>query len=910
LECLEADKHGKELLVFVVDEEVEWPEQQKEEFRITEAVRGGTASPELLSAVQKNVDHLREFNAWLNKDRWRKTFTTPNDLYAKILAALQDWLRRHPGLQVDAPGDPSRYLRTLREETAYIDIRGLQVGSGKAHRFPIEELYITLQTTSTQDLEQGKKDRRALAEEPARLELESALVNSRLVVIGDPGAGKTTFLRRICQLACRGLLDDDSEAIKPLGFKVPPFPISIRLSDLQEHRSANKGRKGAPAVATDPLWLVHYLASQWNEEDGGLDAKFVRKRLKDGPVLLLLDGLDEAPTEKDRKSLVQLIEKAAARWDRCRIVVTSRPAAYQGESVLTGFAHALIEALEDSAVETFLSRWCEALFRTDQERARRHHDDLLKALHARTEIRRMARNPVMLTALAVVHWNERRLPEQRSELYESILTWLSRSRQEQPSRPSPERSLDLLQSLALAMQDHEKGHQVQVSRHWAAEAIAANWRALPESDRWAAAHKFLGQEELDSGIVVGRGSDIRFWHRTFQEYLAARALAGLGDQEQCRRLLKRLYDPEWREVVLLLAGVLRSQGVDRVDNLLSAVLDQLGKKALLPDQARCAGILGAMLRDLAPLDYQPSDSRYQAVLDQAMAIFDWERSTEIPIEVAIEAAEALGQAGDPRFERDQLDEHWIEIPAAEFSMGAQKNDKAGKNFDPDAHSDDGPVHRIHLDAYGIGRYPVTAAEYQRFMQAGGYEREAHWKLGGFGDWTAPQGWEEQIQHPTRPVVGVSWFEAAAYACWKGAQLPTEAQWERAARGSKGRKYPWGDTPEPSPSLFNYAESKVRVATPVGVYPRGSTPEGIADLAGNVREWCRDWHGDYPSQPGKNPTGPKNGSSRVFRGGAWYLNAWYCRSSYRYYYQPSNRNDLIGFRLVLVDSSARTKKRKP
>ncbi|MEE8587640.1 MAG: SUMF1/EgtB/PvdO family nonheme iron enzyme [Acidobacteriota bacterium] len=908
LECQEAETRGFEVLAFLIDEKADWPDRHREGYQLTAAAQAGSATPELLVLVQKNIPALRQFKSWLSNGRVRSTFTNPDNLQTKILIGLQDWLKRNPEFQVEAAGDPSPYLRILREETAYIDIRGLQVGSGKASRFPIDELYMSLQTASTQVRKAGKKGRPTPVGQPVRLELEKALVSPRLVVIGDPGAGKSTFLRRICQLACRGILDGDRAAIQTLGLEEAPFPILVRLSELHDHRAANKGRSGAPAVALAPDWLAHLLASQW-KKDTGLDAGFFHRLLTDEAVLLLLDGLDEVPTDKDRRALVKWIEKAAARWEHCRIVVTSRPATYKGEAVLPGFDHASIEDLEDPAIANFLEAWCQALFPADPRRADRHREELIEALRSRPEIRRMARNPVMLTALAVVHWNEKRLPEQRADLYESILNWLALSREALPHRPSPERSLGLLQSLALAMQDHEKGRQVQISRRQAAEAIAPGWRELPDSERLAAAATFLDQEEKDSGIVVRRGSEVRFWHLTFQEYLAARALAGLGDREQHQCLLRSLHSPEWKEVVLLLAGVLRGQGVERVDNLVAAVLDQLGGKPSLPDQARCAGILGAIVRDLAPMKYQPTDARYQSVLKQALGVFNRDRSEEVSIEVAIEAAEALGQAGDPRFEGDQLEKNWVEIPAGEFWMGAQKKDKAGKNFDPEADNDESPVHRVHLDAYRIGRYPVTVAEYQRFMQADGYGEEDHWTEGGFGEKTEPDAWEDQTQHPNRPVVRVSWLEAAAYAQWAGAQLPTEAQWERAARGTEGRKYPWGNRPEPNPQRLNFAESETGDPTPVGVYPQGSTPEGITDLAGNVLEWCQDWFGGYPDQLQKSPTGPKKGEGRVHRGGASNYDARLCRSSYRLYNPSAIRNHNIGFRVVLVDSSARTKKRK-
>ncbi len=209
-----------------------------------------------------------------------------------------------------------------------------------------------------------------------------------------------------------------------------------------------------------------------------------------------------------------------------------------------------------------------------------HCSELLSALKARPDIRRMARNPVMLTALAVVHWNERRLPEQRADLYESIIRWLSRSREQKPGREKAERAVVLLQELALAMQDHPEGMRTEVSKRWAAEAIAGEWTSgKVDKDAIAVAEAFLEAEELDSGIIVGRGENVRFWHRTFQEFLAARAIAARPEAEAAgaaveiaARRLPRLYLPEWREVILLLAGILHQRGRATVDYLVKTMI--------------------------------------------------------------------------------------------------------------------------------------------------------------------------------------------------------------------------------------------------------------------------------------------------------------------------------------------------
>jgi formylglycine-generating enzyme required for sulfatase activity len=239
----------------------------------------------------------------------------------------------------------------------------------------------------------------------------------------------------------------------------------------------------------------------------------------------------------------------------------------------------------------------------------------------------------------------------------------------------------------------------------------------------------------------------------------------------------------------------------------------------------------------------------------------------------------------------------------------QAKDPSTPNFDPEALDRESPVHKVYLDAYRIGKYPVTVGEYRRFVQSGGYQDEQFWAAGGFGQWKNPEGWDDQIQHPNRPVTGVSWHEASAYAAWAGCRLPTEAEWERAARGPEGRKFPWGND-QINPSLANYGASKIGSATPVGVYPRGATPDGILDMAGNVWEWCQDWWSDaYTADDVTNPTGPQKGDRRVVRGGCWFLDSRYCRCACRYRVLPPGRYVNLGFRLVVV-LAARTQKRKP
>ncbi|MFL6464928.1 MAG: SUMF1/EgtB/PvdO family nonheme iron enzyme [Bryobacteraceae bacterium] len=695
------------------------------------------------------------------------------------------------------------------------------------------------------------------------------------MIVGDPGSGKTTFLRRLAHR---------------LSQSASPFPIYIRIAELTEHIQNCRTGPGRPTTAESPAWIPHFLQARNQEMRWGLGENFFEKKLDEGSCHLMLDGLDEAPSATERARMARLFENATQAYPKCRFVVTTRPLAYVGLGILDRFQTAHIEPLETDAVETFLQHWCAGLFPGSAEAAAGHLKELSEALKERAEIRRMASNPVMLTALAVVHWNERRLPEQRADLYESILTWLVRTREKRPGRESAERCLLLLQSLAAAMVDAPDGRQIQVSKGWAAEVLRSEFAQFPEAEQYRRAQAFLDQEEVDSGIVLSRGGEIRFWHLTFQEYLAARHMAGMTDAVQHALLLKeqKIYRPEWREVALLLAGVMRvRQGPARVDGLVQALLDDLGERPALADQARCAGLLGAMVRDLRPLDYQPSDPRFTTLLEAALGIFDKAKALAIEFPVRLAAAEALGQAGDPRLAR----ENWIRMEGGEFWMGAQNTDPAGRNYDPEALGDETPVHRVFLREYEIAKYPVTVQEYKRFVDGEGYHDPRYWKAGGFGRTSQPMKWQDQVLYPNRPVVGVSWYEAAAYCAWASVRLLTEAEWERAARGTQGRKYPWGDE-EPDATKANYLDNKPGYPTPVGLYPQGATPEGIVDMAGNVWEWVSDEYAEYGRDVS---SGEENGLGRVCRGGSWDYDQWYLRTADRIRSGPKNRNSLIGFR---------------
>ena len=221
------------------------------------------------------------------------------------------------------------------------------------------------------------------------------------------------------------------------------------------------------------------------------------------------------------------------------------------------------------------------------------------------------------------------------------------------------------------------------------------------------------------------------------------------------------------------------------------------------------------------------------------------------------------------------------VPAGEFLMGSADSDK-------DAGGDEKPQHRVYLDAYYIGRYPVTNKQYARLIQDTGYK--------------TPEDWDEKQTKESYPVVNVSWHDAQAYCEWAGLRLPTEAEWEKAAswdaKAGRKRLYPWGDKWDAG--QCNTSEGGKGGTTPVGAYsPAGDSPYGCADMAGNVWEWVADWYGEgyYKVSPGRNPLGPDSGDSRVLRGGSWYVTRYRARSAYRSRNYP-DVFDYWGFRCCL------------
>jgi formylglycine-generating enzyme required for sulfatase activity len=219
------------------------------------------------------------------------------------------------------------------------------------------------------------------------------------------------------------------------------------------------------------------------------------------------------------------------------------------------------------------------------------------------------------------------------------------------------------------------------------------------------------------------------------------------------------------------------------------------------------------------------------------------------------------------------------VPAGEFVMGSDKGDE-----------DEAPPHRVYLNAFYIDKFEVTNGRFAKYVEA--IQSEPPW---GFTDKETP------VIHAERPVRWVNWMDAMGYCLWVGKRLPTEAEWEKAARGTDERVYPWGnDPPTPVHAVYGLREGGAETVSVIGNHHMGQSPYGVQDLAGNLYEWVMDWYAEdfyssFINGPAINPRGPGEGAAKVQRGGSYINTPYRLRSSFRTKGNPTEQDPNVGFR---------------
>ncbi|MDF0665082.1 MAG: formylglycine-generating enzyme family protein [Nitrospira sp.] len=240
-----------------------------------------------------------------------------------------------------------------------------------------------------------------------------------------------------------------------------------------------------------------------------------------------------------------------------------------------------------------------------------------------------------------------------------------------------------------------------------------------------------------------------------------------------------------------------------------------------------------------------------------------------PYQVTAASSDVMGKDGAPM----------VLVPAGEFVMGSDKGDE-----------DEAPVHRVYLNAFYMDKFEVTNGRFAKYVEA--IQSEPPW---GFTDKDTP------LIHAEHPVRWVNWMDAMGYCLWVGKRLPTEAEWEKAARGTDERVYPWGnDPPTPVHAVYGLKEGGAETVSVIGDHHMGQSPYGVQDLAGNLYEWVMDWYAEdfyssFINGPAVNPRGPGEGTVKVQRGGSYLNTPYRLRSSFRTKSDPTEQDPNVGFR---------------
>ena len=695
-----------------------------------------------------------------------------------------------------------------------------------------------------------------------RTALELIRHESAIVLLGDPGSGKTTVLRHLALGFAHASLHADAVGAaidSELAWNGPlPLPILVQLRRFAE------GLSGPPNSA-DPL-LRHIEGVLAGDRLDTL-ARHVLTRLEAGSVIVLLDGLDEVADATRRAWVSQSAARFQSRFPQCRIVLTSRIYAYREPCLLPPpFRVVTIQPLEQPAQDEFLLRWYRAallqgseLVGDEQERAAQERSrELIDALSRRPRLREIAANPLLLTMIALVHQHRMRLPQQRARLYEECLLLLLEQWElhhadgeraglaAELGVPDQTDRLALIQPIAYELHvcGREEASNLE-ARRWLLERFLDLAHDNGERAK-ALIERFLDFLEGRSGLLIARDIKDRyaFPHKTFLEYLAARELVR-GERMQ-EKIVAHRHAATWREVILLVAGHLVAGGLVREARAIAWVLleaDSEGSEGFF----RSAVLASEILEELGGVLGREG----QALKDQVVAaLVALVQGGALSARERVDAAFMLGRLGDPRLLTPEHPASWCDVAPGPFWYGDDRK---------------GDLKQVRLDnGFKIARFTVTNAEFAGFITAGGYNHEPWWTPEG---WTflqpgghpydnqeeriiVPRRWHHSAYNePTQPVVGVSWYEAAAYCMWlteRGHQegwlpnnaeirLPTSLEWERAARGDDKRRYPWGDDP-PTPKHSNYGETGIGRPSPVGCFPLGAAGCGTEDMVGNVQEW--------------------------------------------------------------------------
>ncbi len=787
---------------------------------------------------------------------------------------------------------PAGYRDWLERECADLTFSSsLKIQQGQAPR--LTHLYVPA-IASGQEREPGRSGdpempqevflRGGKGEELPPLLLDR-LGRDSLYVSGDPGSGKSVFCRWAALAAVLGKVPD-LPVTAPQGYSetLPEvlqgrLPLLLRLRALWEKLPAQPGH-GERSRAQLEQAIYDWLAGH---SPGGLDRQTARAWLEQGRVLLILDGVDEVPRSHGegaaawypRAQLLSGLAAALPAWQSAgsdggnRVLITSRPYGLEETELhRLGLKQDRLAPLNDELQSLFARRWFTALEGAEAGDAKAK--DLTRHIAARRDIGALLQNPMLLTAVCVLFGHGGRLPEDKFELYDRIVDHVLYNRYPE-STGDRRRVRERLGFIAAGMHtgeplgetrespEPEAGHAQleQMLQAFGEESPSTEKGVLEAAER-------LDELLSDSGLLLPReGKRAGFYHFSFQEFLAAGRLAVLaadqGADAWYALFLRRGPAAEWRYTLDFLFGayLFRHASTQAGIRLLARLIDALRTDALAADTNLAWTLADCLYIALAKACVLPEEKleRFRQICLAA-----------IEQEIPLQPRQALGLAriGDPRILDPRDPAGYVQIPPGRYPFQEEWTEIG--------------------EAYWLSRYPVTNNQFERFVQDGGYQNEGHWSAEGWEWLQRVKVTEPAYSHdhrygvPNQPVVGVSWWEAEAFCRWAGGRLPSEQEWEAAARGREAREYPW-DGPWEN-GICNTRESGVGTTSPVGLFPRSRQVDfGLEDMAGNVWEW--------------------DSGKRSVRGGSWFDDSWNARAAVRLVNDfPGNRGDFIGFRVLL------------
>jgi DNA replicative helicase MCM subunit Mcm2 (Cdc46/Mcm family) len=585
---------------------------------------------------------------------------------------LSRWLadRTRPWLS-DTAGDllrgmpevsaPRAYYEHIEREFHRLDISGID--NDRAFEIPLSDIYVRLRVMSEEDAPPDAESIRGVG----TIDIQAALVRyPKLVIVGDPGSGKSTFLKFVALMLARAALTHNPGIALAKLSLVEPFPVPIFIPCWDLSDSLKK--RDAVTVATLMDFVIARLASY----DFSLSREFLETLLRAGNCCLLFDGLDEVPADSGRAIVSRLLEECVRRFPENRYVVTSRIRAYTGDTILQGqFARCDIQPFDENDRTRFLSSWIGLLFKIPPDRvavagsdAGREFQSLTRAIESSDRIRPLAVNPLLLTVIAIVHWNRKRLPEQRVELYGECVDVLLGQRKEaeriqlgrQPASLSEERESEDREKRAWVRKrfgeialhilsldgSHEEATKADVIKLLAGRFIDQG--AATQEQAESRALYFLERQELRSGLLVSRREQsYRFVHLTFQEYLAAWHLSNQEFGEIQALVQARLRQQRWFETLQLLGSEWARQSDEKLDRYVAWLLAKQGVSIAqrAPIVALCANIV----RDTTGVAELRPETRKRFVAGVEGTLDAFRPGSGIPALTQLEILDALGQLG-------------------------------------------------------------------------------------------------------------------------------------------------------------------------------------------------------------------------------------------------------------------------